>query len=88
MCRLSGITLRKSNPSANCNPVILKQIFNRKQHTSINHYDSNLAIVKFGVLEGPVLDPLFFLIYIRDFKQSHKILWIQPLCQWQKLTWL
>ena len=60
-------------------------LLNRNQHVLINHYDSNhydsnLAVVKFVVLGGPVLDPLF-LIYISDFKQSHKILQIPSFCQ-------
>ena len=39
---------------------------NRKQYVLINGYDSNLADVKFGVLQGSDLGPLLFLVYIND----------------------
>ena len=39
---------------------------------SINGYDSNLADVKFGVLQGSVLGPLLLLIYINDLNQALK----------------
>ena len=45
---------------------------NRKHYVSINGYDSNLADVKFRVLQGSVLGPLFFLIYINDLNQALK----------------
>ena len=47
---------------------------NRKQYLSINGYDFNLADVKSDVLQGSVLDPLLFLIYIKDLNPSLKIL--------------
>ena len=41
---------------------------NRKQYVSINGHESSLASVLFGVLQGLVLGPLLFLIYINDLK--------------------
>ena len=47
-------------------------LLNRKQHISINDYDSNLAVKKLGDPEGSVLDILLLVIYSCDFKQSYK----------------
>ena len=44
---------------------------NRKQYVSINGYDSNLADVKFDV-QGSVLGPLLFLVYINNLNQALK----------------
>ena len=46
---------------------------NRKQYVSINVYDSNLADIKFGILQESVLGPLLFLIYINVLKQALKL---------------
>ena len=45
---------------------------NRKQIVSINGYDSNLAAVKFGVVQGSAFGPLLFLIHINDLNQVIK----------------
>ena len=45
---------------------------NRKQIVLINGYDSNLAAVKFGVLQGSAFGRLLFLIYINDLNQAIK----------------
>ena len=41
----------------------LNLLSNRKQYDSINGYDSKLADVTFGVLQGSFFSPPFFLIY-------------------------
>ena len=45
---------------------------NRKQFVSINGYDSGLAEINCGLLQGPVLEPLLFLLYINDLNQTIK----------------
>ena len=57
---------------------------NKKQHVSINGYDSNLADVKFGLRQWPVLDPLF-LIYINDLNQALKFCKMHHFCRWHNL---
>ena len=47
---------------------------NRKQFVSINGYKSNLTDVKCGVLQGSILRPLLFLIYIQDLHVAISIL--------------
>ena len=45
---------------------------NRKQFVSINGYDSGLAKIKCGVLQGSILGHLLFLLHINDLNQAIK----------------
>ena len=45
---------------------------NCKQFVSIDGYDSELAEIKCGVLQGSVLEPLLFLLYINHLNQAIK----------------
>ena len=60
------------------NECFKSYLSNKKQHVSINGYDSNLADLKFGVPQCSVFGPLLFLIYIKDtlkayFCQRHSL---------------
>ena len=43
---------------------------NRSQYFSINGYDSGLAAINCGVLQGSVPGPLLFLLYINELNQA------------------
>ena len=43
---------------------------NRKQFALINHHDSNLVSISYGVPQGLFLSPLLFSIYINNLNQA------------------
>ena len=45
---------------------------NRKQRTSCGNVLSEILPVKYGVAQGSILDPLFFLVYINDLPAAVK----------------
>ena len=50
------------------NRLIQSYLANRKQYVSINGFESDLRGISCGVPNGSSLGPLFFLIYINDFR--------------------
>ena len=53
---------------------------NRSQYVSINGYDSGLAAINCSFLQGSVLGPLLFLLYINNLNHPVKVCKISPLC--------
>ena len=53
-----------------CNAWLKSYLSDRKQFVSINGYNSNLMPIERGVLQGFVLGPLLFLIYVNDLHRA------------------
>ena len=52
----------------NVNKLIQSYLSNRRQHVSINGFDSGSRILSCGVPQGSSLGSLLFLLYINDFR--------------------
>ena len=69
------IILAKLNHYGVCgvsNDWFRSHLSNRQQYVSINGYDSGLTKINYGVIQGSVLGPLLFLLYINDLNQAIK----------------
>ena len=73
--RLYTLLLAKLKHYAICgvsNDCLKSYLSNHNQYVSINEYESGLATLNCGVLQGSVPGPLLFLQYINDFNQAIK----------------
>jgi len=55
------------------NYLIKIHLQNRLQYVEINHIKSSLIELTSGVLQGSILGPLFFIIYMNDLENSTQL---------------
>ena len=67
-----GLLYKLKNNGINSNALQLIESFlhNRHQRVVLNGQSSSLLSIRAGVLQGSVLGPLFFLIYIRSTRRT------------------
>ena len=53
--------------------LVSSYLENRKQYTEIDNIKSNMLSIITGVLQGSILGPLLFIIYINDFAQASQM---------------
>ena len=62
--------LKLNGVSGNLLNVITNFLYERKQRVVLNGHHSSWTNVQAGVLQGSILGPLFFLIYVNDLSDG------------------
>ena len=60
------------------NDWLISYLFDRRKIVSINGFNSNHAIPKYGVIQGSVREPMFILIFINDLSHTVKYCKMHP----------